>query len=346
MPLTRNRNTYIVCFFNCFSKYCKAFATSNQTAETIARLFVDYIVCRHGCPGKLLSDRGPAFMSDLLREVLEYLGVEKLNTSGFHPQGNGEVERMNRTLIKMLQRSADATVDWDRHLPFTVFAYNSTPAKSHGFPPTFLLFGREVRRPSSLDFEAPPSAYATETDDYRHELIANLAAANEMATARLKQAQVRQKQYYDRQVPMSKFAVGQRVLVYIPTEKMGKERKMNRPNYGPFYIRTLTENNAEVELATDATDRRFVALERLRPCPLEIPSDQVYIGRRPKRRRRKKRSDAQTSRPSAALAKRERGNPNRAVIRQQESNDLAMPNRPNLRPNPRPRILLEGFRRW
>uniref|UniRef100_A0A914VEK8 RNA-directed DNA polymerase n=1 Tax=Plectus sambesii TaxID=2011161 RepID=A0A914VEK8_9BILA len=353
MPLTCNGNRYIVSFVDCFSKYCEAFATANQTAETIARLLVNNVVCRHGCPAKLLSDRGPAFMSDLMSEVLQHLGIKKLNTSGYHPQGNGEVERMNRTLIKMLQRSADATVDWDRRLPFTLFAYNSTPAKSHGFPPSFLLYGREVRRPLSIDFEPPPSADAAQIDDYRHELLANLAAANEAAMARLEKAQNRQKQYYDKQQPISKFSVGQRVLVYMPVEKTGKTRKLNRPNYGPFYIRTLTESNAEIELATDSTDKRFVALERLRPCPLEIPSDQVYVGQRKKRRRRRKQPSIneprkdQTNCQTMARQGEPSGNLDGAVELQRQPNDsMSAQNHHNLRPNPKRTTLPAGFRRW
>uniref|UniRef100_A0A914UH49 RNA-directed DNA polymerase n=1 Tax=Plectus sambesii TaxID=2011161 RepID=A0A914UH49_9BILA len=288
MPLTRQGNKYIISFVDCFSKFCESFATANQTAETIAKLLVEQIVCRHGCPSKLLSDRGPAFMSDLLGAVLKHLGVQKLNTSGYHPQGNGEVERMNRTLIKMLKRSANSPDEWDRRLPFTVFAYNSTPAKSHGFPPLFLCYGRMVCRPSTLDFGPAATSQAISIDDYRHELVRNLTVTNDLVTERIRKAQERQKCYYDQQQPASKFVVGQRVLVHMPAEMTNKLRKMNLPDHGPFYIRQLTSTNAEVELITDQEYRIFVALDRLRACPPEVPYDQSYTGRRKRRRRRRR----------------------------------------------------------
>uniref|UniRef100_A0A914X6C2 RNA-directed DNA polymerase n=2 Tax=Plectus sambesii TaxID=2011161 RepID=A0A914X6C2_9BILA len=350
MPLTRNGNRYIISFVDCFSKFCESFATADQTAVTIARLLVDNIVCRHGCPAKLLSDRGPAFMSDLLREVLGYLGVKKLNTSGFHPQGNGEVERMNRTLIKMLQRSVSATIEWDRRLPFTIFAYNSTPSKAHGLPPAFLCYGRNVRRPSSVDFQPSLTQSAVSVDDYRHELVQNLSEANVLAAARIEKAQRRQKEYYDKQQPASKFAVGQRVLVYMPIEKSGKLRKLNRPNYGPFYISNLTDSNAEVELATDPTDRMFVALDRLRPCPPEIPSDQTYTGKRKRRRRAKQGtptnpaiapSTAQNPTPLAA------DDPAIPGLKSDQPNgSQPAPRRPGLRVIRSRRQTPPGFRRW
>lgn len=94
-----------------------------------------------------------------------------------------------------------------------------------------------------IDLETPSLPYMRGVDNYGHELIANLLAASEMAMARISEAQNRKKQYYDRQLPVSKFGVGQRVLVYMPVEKTGKRRKLNRPNYGPFYIRKLTKSN-------------------------------------------------------------------------------------------------------
>ena len=56
--------------------WIKVFATSDQTAMTIIKLFVDQIVCRHGVPAQLLSDRGATFLSHLLMEICELLGVK------------------------------------------------------------------------------------------------------------------------------------------------------------------------------------------------------------------------------------------------------------------------------
>uniref|UniRef100_A0A914UKT1 RNA-directed DNA polymerase n=1 Tax=Plectus sambesii TaxID=2011161 RepID=A0A914UKT1_9BILA len=352
MPLTRDGNKYIISFVDCFSKYCESFATANQTAETIARLLVEHIVCRHGCPSKLLSDRGPAFMSGLLSEVLKCLGVQKLNTSGYHPQGNGLVERMNRTLIKMIKRSASSTVDWDRKLPFIVFAYNSTPAKAHSLPPSFLCYGRLVRRPSSLDFAPKSNEHRVEVDDYRHELVRNLSAANEMASKRIKNAQKQQKRYYDQMQPASKFVVGQRVLVHMPAETTNKLRKLNLPDHGPFYIRELTDNNAEVELATDPTYRLFVALDRVRTCPQEVPQDQTYTGRRKRRPYHRKRTAPTnpgttltntpvTEGPSQAGVDPEVP----ASLQKEQENQPPTRGRPGLRAHPKRRKTPPGFRR-
>ena len=66
-----------------FTKWPEVFATSDQTAETVARLLVEHVIARHGAPELLLSDRGPNFLSALVQEVCKLVGTTKLNTSGY-----------------------------------------------------------------------------------------------------------------------------------------------------------------------------------------------------------------------------------------------------------------------
>jgi transposase InsO family protein len=82
--LTLNSNRYVAVFMDCLTKWYEAFTIPDQKAETIALLFLEYIVCRHGIPEELLSDRGANFLSNLIQEVCRVLGV-KINTSGYHP---------------------------------------------------------------------------------------------------------------------------------------------------------------------------------------------------------------------------------------------------------------------
>ena len=76
----------------------------DQTAFTIAKLFVEEIVCRRGVPSQLLSDRGAAFLSYLMTEICKLLGTNKINTTAYHPQTNGLTEQFNQTLTNMLAK--------------------------------------------------------------------------------------------------------------------------------------------------------------------------------------------------------------------------------------------------
>ena len=87
-------NRYAVVFVDYLTKWPEVFATPDQTALTIAKLFVEQIISRHGVPVQLLSDRGAAFLSYLLAEICKLMGVEKLNTMTYHPQMDGLAERL------------------------------------------------------------------------------------------------------------------------------------------------------------------------------------------------------------------------------------------------------------
>lgn len=125
LPITENGNRFIVVFIDHFTKYIEAFAVPNITADTIARLFVEKIVCRHGVPQILQSDRGSDFTSNLMAEITKLFGIHKVHTTAYHPMANGEVERANQTLITRIRMYVDATQkDWDEHLLYAVFATN------------------------------------------------------------------------------------------------------------------------------------------------------------------------------------------------------------------------------
>ena len=109
MPKTKQSNAYIVVFMDYLTKWPEAFATSDQTSLTIAKLLVERIISRHGVPHQLLSDRGPAFLSKLFLGMCSVLGVKKVNTTAYHPQTDGLVERFNRTLVDMLAKRLNSS---------------------------------------------------------------------------------------------------------------------------------------------------------------------------------------------------------------------------------------------
>jgi len=106
MPRTLRGNRYVVVFVEYLTKWVEAYAVEDQTSETIARLLIDNVVCRHGAPTQLLSDRGANLLSGLMQDVCDLLGVKKANTTSYHPQTDGLVENMNRTLRAMLAKHA------------------------------------------------------------------------------------------------------------------------------------------------------------------------------------------------------------------------------------------------
>ena len=123
---------------------------ADQKADTIAKLFIENVVCRHCIPEELLSDRGTNFLSDLVCDTCKLLGIKKINASGYHPQTDGLVEKFNSTLISLIAKCCVSKChNWDEHLPSLLFAYRSNVQDSTRESPFFLLYGRDPHIPTS-----------------------------------------------------------------------------------------------------------------------------------------------------------------------------------------------------
>jgi transposase InsO family protein len=134
-----------------FTKLVEAVPLANQRADTVAKAFVDEVVTRHGVPRKILTDQGRNFEAELMRQVFHLLGVEKLRTSPYHPQTDGHVERLNRTLKGILTAYVNKDhTDWDVHLPLALFAYRNSVHSSSGVSPFRAVYGREASTPLVL----------------------------------------------------------------------------------------------------------------------------------------------------------------------------------------------------
>ena len=107
-----------------FTKWTECNAIPNQEAATVAEKMVSEIVCRFGVPRELHSDQGTNFESKVMAKVCKLLDIEKNRTSPLHPQSDGQVERYNRKLIKILRgKLQENQEDWDLQLQTCMMAY-------------------------------------------------------------------------------------------------------------------------------------------------------------------------------------------------------------------------------
>lgn len=114
------------------------------------------MICRHGVPGEILSDRGANFLSKLMSELYNLMGIHKANTTAYHPQSNGLVERFHCTLTNMLAKTVERHgKDWDERLPYVLYAYRASLQTSTRESPFFLLYGRDSRLPNE-EVISPP----------------------------------------------------------------------------------------------------------------------------------------------------------------------------------------------
>lgn len=192
LPKTSEGNRYVVVFQDFLSKWPFVFATKDQKATTLVKLLVEEVIPMIGVPEALLSDRGTNLLSHLMRDTCQLLGVDKLNTTAYHPQCNRMVERFNRTLKMMLRKhAAKFGPHWDKFLPGVLWAYRNTPHESTGEKPSFLLFGVDCRSPTEAALVPPQDSQVTGVEDitdYREELIILLEMKLAVLYVRLRSA--------------------------------------------------------------------------------------------------------------------------------------------------------------
>ena len=110
-----------------FSKYVVAYVVKDQMARTAAEMLRNGYFGLFGAPVYLVSDQGKAFTGHLISNLCELYGVQKLRTSPYHAQTNGQVERMNQAIIRMVGKlEQDKKAHWSEHLPEMLAAYNRT----------------------------------------------------------------------------------------------------------------------------------------------------------------------------------------------------------------------------
>ena len=143
LPESMKGNSYIMVVGDYFSRWMEAILIPNQEASTVAEKLVDEVFLRFSAPEQLHSDQGRQFKSQLVSEVCKLLHVHKIQTTPYHPQGHGLVERFNRTILSMLATSAKGqSIRLEE--PHKKSMYNSSVQASTGYTPFFLMFGQQA----------------------------------------------------------------------------------------------------------------------------------------------------------------------------------------------------------
>ncbi|UYV84440.1 hypothetical protein LAZ67_X002171, partial [Cordylochernes scorpioides] len=253
IPKSINGNRWIVVCTDYYSRHVETAALPRGTATEIADSFLKRIELRHGAPKILISDRGSSFLSKLLTQVLKICNTIHKKTTSYHPQTNGQTERMNRTLTDMISMYIDEKhQNWDEILPFVTFAYNSSVQETTGYSPYFLIHGREPLTflDSTFDWpEVPPKP--GDFDDYISNLLTIVEESKKISMARTMARQDKSKQVYDKHRREVKFSPDDLVLIWTPIRKVGRADKLQKNYIGPFkIIRKTSPVNYEVKEVT------------------------------------------------------------------------------------------------
>jgi Integrase zinc binding domain/Integrase core domain len=151
LPTTERGNKYLVVMIDYFTRMVEVDVLQEQTAEEVLRVFMKNVVCRHGVPQYLLSDKGSPYMSELAQQMYNKIGIHRLHTTAYHPQTNGAVERINGVIKGTLRIWAnDALTNWDLMYPFAVFSINTAYHSTLQYTPFFLNYMRQPVMPLDI----------------------------------------------------------------------------------------------------------------------------------------------------------------------------------------------------
>ena len=232
LPTTRNGHDAIVVFVDRLSKMVH-FAPTHTTvgAEGVAKLFLATVFRQHGLPSNIVSDRDTRFTSHFWKEVFRLLGTHLYMSTAFHPQTDGQTERMNRVLEETLRHYISPIQDdWDEHLTLIEFAINNSKQRSTGVTPFHLNGAKQPRVPVDLHLKSKVPA----ADQYQKVMRERLICAKKCLMA----AQERQKKDADHNRRPVRFEVGQKVLLStrnIELKTPGSKKLM--PRYiGPYSV--------------------------------------------------------------------------------------------------------------
>ena len=216
-----HRVANVLVFQDHFMKHALVYVTLNQTAKTIAKFLYWGYISIFGALARLLSDRGASFTSSVIEEMCKILGIKQLQTTPYHPQTNGLVERLHQTIMQMIGKlGEDKKANWPSHLAVIVHTYNAIHSTVTGYSPHYLMFRWWPRL--SVDFYFPTvgsseahtrEASAKHVDEYIASVWKRLRTTLWKAQAQSMAETCWQKLYYVRKIGAVNLKLGDLVLV-------------------------------------------------------------------------------------------------------------------------------------
>ncbi|HVQ00532.1 MAG TPA: RNase H-like domain-containing protein, partial [Candidatus Thermoplasmatota archaeon] len=208
LPNTRDRHDSIWVIVDRLTKSAH-FIPIKETypVSQLAQIYVNEIVCRHGIPLSIISDRDGRFISHFWNSLQDALGTRLDLSTAYHPQTDGQSERTIQTLEDMLRSCVlDFGGNWDKHLPLIEFSYNNSYHSSIGMAPFEALYGRKCRSPICWN-------EIGETQITGPEMVQETTDKIALVRQNILAARSRQKSYADKRRRPLEFNVGDLVLL-------------------------------------------------------------------------------------------------------------------------------------
>ncbi|KAM3372219.1 hypothetical protein ACQJBY_019219 [Aegilops geniculata] len=286
----RGGMTHLLVAVDKFTKWIEARPIKKLDGSTAVR-FIKDITVRYGVLHSIITDKGTNFAKGALAQYCSISGIQLDLASVAHPQSNGMVERANGLilagikprLVELLVRSPGS---WLHELPTVLWSLRTTPNRSTGFTPFFLVYGAEAIIPTDIEFDSPRVTMYTEPEakEAREDGVDLLEEACLLALSRSAIYQQCLRHYHSKKIKPLAFREGNLVLRLV--QRTAGQHKLASPWEGPFIIsKVLCDRNAYylIDARKQNTQKRHnrrrdkPALERGAPPPVLQLAGFTYV---------------------------------------------------------------------
>jgi transposase InsO family protein len=233
-PTSESGNTHLLTIQCMFSKFTTAIGIPDESAKTVAEKLLEHFIFKYGMPQQILSDKGTNFCSKLIKNWCKMLNIEKINTSPYHPQSNGSLERYHDTLKTNIRHYINnQQSNWDELASYSCFVYNTTKNTSTGYKPITLINGRDVILPTSFK---EPIKIDYNYDDYVLTVKNKFRKIYQDCRENLTNSKEKTKIRFDKNTKIRKFKIGDLVLKQTKQVRLGRSKKLGNQWLGPYKI--------------------------------------------------------------------------------------------------------------
>ncbi|KAK8945084.1 hypothetical protein KSP39_PZI007855 [Platanthera zijinensis] len=253
-PMASGQRRFIIVMIDYFSKWIEAKALAKTTTQVVRNFIWGEIVCRHGIPMTIITDNGPQFNNAEMIDFCRQIGTELRFASVHHPRSNGQVEAANKQILNLLKKKVqNLKGSWADQLPSVLWTLRTTPSSATGETPFKLSHGSEALNPFEFEVLSPRVLLARQgTEDWlelnSEEMrfsLEHIEEVRDKAAIRQEEVKRRMARYFDKNVRIKHFQVGDLVLKKVDAAaRASSVGKLNPSWAGPFIIKEALQNGA------------------------------------------------------------------------------------------------------
>jgi Integrase zinc binding domain/Integrase core domain len=238
LPVTTTNKRYIILAIDFFTKYVEGVAVEEADAQTVTKFIHSDIICRHGVPKEITSDRGTEFCNKLVEELSRTYHIKHIKTTAYHPQGNGQTERANQTVKNILSKITKEYGAWDFYLDSALHAIRTIKQASTEYSPFELVYGRKPNR-EFHHTKKDNGSYDDRLWSYIMRDITRLQLIRRKAAGFIEKAQERQRDSQIKKANASKIHIGDEILIFRNIVESSWSAKMEPKWEGPYLIHDI-----------------------------------------------------------------------------------------------------------